>query len=932
MKKTDKDKKHVLEKMDQSANGSDVLLAYMDPQFNFIHVNKAYADADKRDPNFFPGKNHFDLYPNDENEAIFRRVVETGEPYSAYAKPFIYANNPERGVSYWDWTLQPVKATSGETTGLLFRAVDVTKHVRMEEELRNSEAYFRQLFDESPLPAGMAGFDYRFRMVNKAFCQMLGYSADEMLSLTVMDVTHSDDLLADAVQRDALAAGEIDQYQIDKRFVRKDGAMIWVRFWARLLRDKEGTSLHLMLLVEDITDEKRAEEELKLYHERLEQMVGERTTELAEANAKLQQAIVEHECDEEKLRETNEQLNNILSSISDGFFTLDNQMVVTYFNQAAEHLVGRKAEIVVGRPLFDAFPEARGSVFEEKYTYALKHKVALSFETYFGVEPLTNWYDVRVYPFKDGISVYFQVTTARREAEEAIRISEEKLRLVTDSLPALIGYVDADRRFLFNNKLYGEWFKQPQAELAGKHMREVLGEASYRKVAPYVEKVLSGQPVRFEVVFEFEGGLQKPVEGRYVPHIDGEGNVQGFFALVTDISERKQFEAERERLRKEAEEERDRLMTLLNTVSDEVWFCDTKGNVTLLNVAAEKGGFTPEDVNQPLHQWLQTVEILDAEGGHPRPTEDAPLLRSLRGETVRNFEEIVRDPLTGLLRYREGSSTPLRRRDGRIVGAVAAVRDVSARKRAEIALRESETRFRELSEHLEQKVREKVVELQQAETLAAIGRMVSVVAHEVRNPLQKIGMGVETLKSDLGQDSTELEILDEIAFGVDSLNGIIGDLLNYSRPIKLDPAPVRIEDLVEQAISLLHNKLPNISLSIKLDRPQEELRVDRMKFVQVLANLISNSADAMPDGGTMTIQSSYNDNAGIFSLSVSDTGHGIKEHDIKKIFEPFFTTKVRGTGLGLAFCKKIIEAHHGELRITSKEGNGTTAEIILPAT
>ena len=96
-----------------------MLIAYMDTDFNLIRVNHAYAAADGRDPGFFAGKNHFELYPNEDNRSIFSRVVEKGEPYTAYAKPFEYAEHPERGITYWDWTLQPVKKGSGEVEGLV---------------------------------------------------------------------------------------------------------------------------------------------------------------------------------------------------------------------------------------------------------------------------------------------------------------------------------------------------------------------------------------------------------------------------------------------------------------------------------------------------------------------------------------------------------------------------------------------------------------------------------------------------------------------------------------------------------------------------------------------------------------------------------------------------------------------------------------------
>ncbi|MFV9691581.1 MAG: histidine kinase [Desulfobacteria bacterium] len=119
-----------------------MLIAYMDKDFNFIRVNHAYAVADGRDPGFFAGKNHFELYPDEDNQSIYSRVVEQGEPYSAYAKPFEYAEHPERGLTYWDWTLYPVKTASGQVKGLVLGLVNVTRRIKAEEALRQSRKHF----------------------------------------------------------------------------------------------------------------------------------------------------------------------------------------------------------------------------------------------------------------------------------------------------------------------------------------------------------------------------------------------------------------------------------------------------------------------------------------------------------------------------------------------------------------------------------------------------------------------------------------------------------------------------------------------------------------------------------------------------------------------------------------------------------------------
>jgi len=111
-------------------------LALLDKEMNFIKVNKAYAEADGKDVDFFPGKNHFRLYPNEENERIFEEVARTGEAYICYAKPFIYEANPERGVSYWDVSVQPLKEDDGRVFGLLLSLLDVTERKQAEEQAR----------------------------------------------------------------------------------------------------------------------------------------------------------------------------------------------------------------------------------------------------------------------------------------------------------------------------------------------------------------------------------------------------------------------------------------------------------------------------------------------------------------------------------------------------------------------------------------------------------------------------------------------------------------------------------------------------------------------------------------------------------------------------------------------------------------------------
>jgi PAS domain S-box-containing protein len=118
----------------------DTSIAYLDPDFNFLRVNRAYAQEAGYDPNYFIGKNHFDLYPHEENRAIFTRVVETGEPYYTYEKLFVYPDQPERGETYWDWSLQPVKDLDGKLQGVVLSLVNVTGRKQAEDQARQNAA------------------------------------------------------------------------------------------------------------------------------------------------------------------------------------------------------------------------------------------------------------------------------------------------------------------------------------------------------------------------------------------------------------------------------------------------------------------------------------------------------------------------------------------------------------------------------------------------------------------------------------------------------------------------------------------------------------------------------------------------------------------------------------------------------------------------
>lgn len=259
--------------------------------------------------------------------------------------------------------------------------------------------------------------------------------------------------------------------------------------------------------------------------------------------------ITERKKTEEELRKSEKQLSKVIESISDGFFALDGNLVVTYFNKAAEALLGRKREDVIHRQLFEAFPEAKGSIFEKNYTKALREQTHLVFETYFGIKPYENWYEVRAYPFEGGISVYFQVTTDRKRAEEALRESEERLQTIFEISPAGIILVNAEGRITFANRKTGDLFSRPCEDLLGTPYVDLVHPEQRSIGHGMMRSLMEGEIDHVSLERRYQAA-----DGReFLGHLSGrrilmeDGTLEGLVGFIADITDRKKA---REELRK----------------------------------------------------------------------------------------------------------------------------------------------------------------------------------------------------------------------------------------------------------------------------------------------------------------------------------------------------------------------------------------------
>jgi signal transduction histidine kinase len=241
---------------------------------------------------------------------------------------------------------------------------------------------------------------------------------------------------------------------------------------------------------------------------------------------------------------------------------------------------------------------------------------------------------------------------------------------------------------------------------------------------------------------------------------------------------------------------------------------------------------------------------------------------------------------------------------------------------------------REHASQLEKKVEERSQELVEAQEkllkaqrLATIGEVSAQVGHDLRNPLTAINTSLYYLRNVLPvkQKDKVGATLESMQDAILHANQIVEDLLEYSRPASFKKTRLQLKSIATASLSSIF--IPkDVEVNVQLE--EAEVYGDRTRLTRVFQNLISNAIDAMPDGGTLTLSSERTPEEA--RLSISDTGAGIGEENLTLLFTPFFTTKSKGLGLGLAICKRLVEAHGGKIDVKSRLGEGTTISVTLP--
>jgi PAS domain S-box-containing protein len=252
-------------------------LVYLDRNFNFVRVNETYAKTCGYTPEEMIGKNHFALYPHEENEAIFARVRDTGIPEKFHDKPFVFPDQPERGVTYWDWTLTPAKGDAGSVVGLIFSLFETTERRRAEEELRKERDFSTAVLDTAGALVVVLDKEGRITRFNRACEEITGYLTEEVLGRMFLEFLIPTEEVQGVRQAwNALRAGDFPN-QHENHWVAKDGARRLIAWSNTAITSGKGEIDYIIGTGVDITERKQAEEALQEANEALEQRVRKRT-------------------------------------------------------------------------------------------------------------------------------------------------------------------------------------------------------------------------------------------------------------------------------------------------------------------------------------------------------------------------------------------------------------------------------------------------------------------------------------------------------------------------------------------------------------------------------------------------------------------------------------------------------------------------------
>lgn len=604
-------------------------------------------------------------------------------------------------------------------------------------------------------------------------------------------------------------------------------------------------------------------------------------------------------------------LHDTLDSISDGFVFLDTEWRITFANAQAEKLAARSRQDLLGKVLWDEFPEAVGSTFQREYERAIATGEVVRFQEYF--PPLGAWFEVAAESTPEGLAICFRDITQKRADEEQLRLLETAVSrqgdilLITEAEP-----IESPEgpKIVYVNEAFIKRTGYSREEAIGKTPRLLQGPKTDRAELDRIREALeTWQPVRSELINYTKSGDEFWIELDIVPVADKTGRYTHWVSVERDVTERKRAE-EATRINQE------RFRMLAKATNDVIWDWDlVEGAVWWNENLHAHFGYDPAEIEPGPESWMNRIhpedkdrvlESIDAViSGSESHWQDEYRFLHVDGHPVQVVDRgfVIRDL------------------QGNAIRMLGSMIDVSHQ-------REMEGRLR------------------QAQKLEAVGHLTGGVAHDFNNLLTIILGNAETLSEELS-DKQQLRMLaDMTATAAERGAELINRLLAFSRKQALEPRVLDVGSLIYGMESLLRRTLAeNIDIEIVRGGGLWRVEIDAGQLESALLNLALNARDAMPGGGHLTIEitnAALDDDyvasepevkAGQYVLiTVSDSGAGMPASVLNRVFEPFYTTKEigKGSGLGLSMVYGYVKQSGGHIRIYSELGVGTSVKLYFP--
>ena len=631
------------------------------------------------------------------------------------------------------------------------------------------------------------------------------------------------------------------------------------------------------------------------------------------------------------------QVLTIFESITDAFFAVDSEWRLMYLNPSSDSFfskVHKQREQLWGRNWWDEFPMPADSAGAMRLHKAMAERVAVEFEEYF--PSLRSWLYIRAYPADDGLSIYAQDITERKVVENVqraiYRISEaasaqrglEQLfgkihEIVAELVPSrnmFFAFYDPSKDLISFPYFVDEVDDQPEPRTSSSGLTEYVlrtGQPLLATRESIDAMVLRGEITRLgtDCVDWLGVPLRKGADVVGVLAIQSYsedarlGDVEK--NILTYVAEQVAMAVERKR----AEEQIRQQANLLEIAQDAIMVLDMSNQITYWNKSAER-----------IYGW--TREETEGENA-------TKLLQQRESEGVNFFEQVME---TGTW-FGELKQTAKDGREVIVESRWSLVRDERGTPASILVIATDVTERKKLEQ-----------QFLRAQRLESIGTLASGLAHDLNNVLAPITMAIPLLR-EKPRDHAEKEILETLECSARRGEGIVKQVLSFVRGIDGDRTILQIKHLVSELRNFLRETFPpSLRVHVKYAKDLWTVTGDATQISQVLMNLAVNARDAMPQGGTLTVEAQnveLNDKASdvhldakpgrYVAVTVADSGSGIPAELMHRIFDPFFTTKDpgNGTGLGLFTVLTIMKSHGGFVDVQSEPGKGTQFKIFFPA-